>query len=208
MFKRIVNKIVAIIEGFYCHYTIPSSDAVYITFDDGPEPEITEFILDLLNQYGAKATFFCVGNNIQKNYHLYERIKSSGHSIGSHTMSHLRGVETPNSIYIKEIKDFTKQYKSRLFRPPYGQLSLAQLIYLIVGRYKVILWSLDTQDWVHDFTIINNVRETIQKLKAGDIILLHFSKQHAEKTIRILPILMDEISEKKLVCKAIDSKLL
>ena len=103
------------------------ANTIYLTFDDGPHEEITPWILSLLDKYQVKATFFCVGQNIEKNFDLFHEIKSKGHRLGNHTFEHLRGRNTANKAYLDSIEKTEKHTQSNLFRPPYGSIKKAQL---------------------------------------------------------------------------------
>lgn len=177
----------------YSRFTIRSiiSDKVFLSFDDGPEEGITEYVLDLLNRFHAKATFFCVGNNIEKHPHLYKRIIRSGHSVGNHTMSHLNGKKTPFFTYVNEIWRFRKQYHTKLLRPPYGSLSFSQLIFLKLLKYKIILWDVDSTDWYDLNANIFNVEDVIRQIHPGCIVLFHFRQKHESRTRIILPLILE-----------------
>ena len=117
-----------------------SEPTVFITFDDGPNPEITSFVLDLLKEYQWKATFFCVGQNIIKYPELFQRIVAEGHVIGNHTMKHLNSVKTANELYLASFREFEHMHPTKLFRPPYGRIkpSIAKEI----GKtHRIIMWS-------------------------------------------------------------------
>ena len=109
-------------------WDIPNGEnKIFLTFDDGPIPEITEWVLDILLQYKVKATFFCIGDNVIKHPVTYQRIIKEGHAVGNHTQNHLKGWKTANEIYIKNIEECAGHVTSKLFRPPYGRIKKTQL---------------------------------------------------------------------------------
>lgn len=167
---------------------------IYLTFDDGPEPDITEFILKILEQYNAKATFFCVGNNIQKNPLLYQRIWENGHQLGNHTMSHLNGKETNSWIYIKNVSRFSELYGTHLFRPPWGALDIVECFILSL-KYRIVLWDVDSTDWMTERGEQYELEELVEKTKNGSIVLFHFSQEHQNRTKLILPAYMEVMSK-------------
>lgn len=196
--SKIKNKILSCLLKIICVYRIKESKSVYLTFDDGPEPGITEFVLDNLKNYHIKATFFCLGDNIERNRDLFDQIVREGHSIGSHTISHLKGDEVSIKAYCNEVKSFIEKYHYKLFRPPHGVLTLIQLIKVsfLVGKSHIIMWTVDSTDWYHkpasDFDLIS----ITNRIKPGSIILLHCCKKHEERTRIILPLLLEDLSNK------------
>lgn len=175
---------------------LPSEDKiVYLTFDDGPEPGITEFILDELKKYNALATFFCTGSNFAEYQSLSDRILKDGHSIGNHSFSHINGLTTSTGIYVEDVKKSGELIGSKLFRPPWGTMSLSQ--YLILRKlYDIILWSASSHDTNSDTNWERHADSLTQKLRGGDIVLFHFCKKHAHNTQQILPMLLQRLSER------------
>jgi peptidoglycan-N-acetylglucosamine deacetylase len=179
------------IKGFT--WTIPNSDNdIYLTFDDGPIPDITPWVLDVLKAKNIKATFFCVGENVEANPAIYKRILDEGHSVGNHTYNHVSGWKTENTLYKDNIEKAAKCIESSLFRPPYGELSPNQYM-MIKDQYRVIMWDVLSKDYdgtVDEETCLNNV---IDHVKSGSIIVMHDSlkaecnlKGTLEKMIEIL----------------------
>jgi peptidoglycan/xylan/chitin deacetylase (PgdA/CDA1 family) len=192
--NRIKSKINRILISRYCYTRIPTNqNVVFLTFDDGPEPEITEYILNLLEQYNAKGTFFCCGSNAEKYPQLMEQIKNGGHSIGSHTYSHLKGSETKCIPYVKEVKLFLSKYDTNLHRPPYGSLTSTQILKL-KGYCKLILWDVDSTDWLGEHVKDFDIKAVVNSITKGSIILFHFSKEHQYRTKHILPLVLSELS--------------
>src|SRR5215467_3496738 len=125
-----------------CIWEMPTDEKnIYLSFDDGPHPVATPFILDELKKYNAKGTFFCIGKNVTEHHDLYRRVLAEGHRVGNHTHRHLNGWKTEDSVYIKDIEQAGKYIDSNLFRPPYGRISRFQIVNLktLLG-YKVIMW--------------------------------------------------------------------
>lgn len=205
MIRRITAKFTEILKRKWCVNSFSDSNGVFLTFDDGPDPNITEFVLDTLASYKAKATFFCVGDSIEANKSLYDRIIREGHSVGSHTMSHLRGSTASNVDYIEEVDLFNERFGTTLFRPPFGQLSLIQLLMLRKKGFKIILWSCDTKDWETGVYQEKEVSAVLSSISPGDIVLMHFSKKHESRTMYILPMILEEVYKKGLICKQIPS---
>ena len=155
---------------------------VYLTFDDGPIPEVTPFVLDLLEEYGIKATFFCVGENVRKYPEVFEQIKEAGHSVGNHTFNHLKGFKCTTVDYAKNVIKADKYIKSPLFRPPHGQIRFFQLLRLM-RKYKIVMWDVITRDYESQLSgesVLNIVKEYTRN---GSIIVFHDSLK-AEKNMK------------------------
>lgn len=161
-----------------------ATNTVYLTFDDGPHPEITPWLLALLNKHHAKATFFCLGKNAEKYPALLQQILNEGHSIGNHSHMHLNGWKTKNEDYRNDINMANQTLKSNLFRPPYGRIKPSQVSQLSAS-YKVINWSLMPGDFDESITSSQCFRN-LQKAQSGDIIVLHEndkSRKHLEYSL-------------------------
>ncbi|MGE5424410.1 MAG: polysaccharide deacetylase family protein, partial [Syntrophothermus sp.] len=117
----------------------PGNNKVYLTFDDGPVPEVTPQVLNILAQHQAKATFFCVGDNVRKHRSLFEEVVAAGHSVGNHTFHHLNGWKTPPALYAEDVNRCRDYFQTNLFRPPYGRYTPSQY-FLLRKEYKIILW--------------------------------------------------------------------
>jgi peptidoglycan/xylan/chitin deacetylase (PgdA/CDA1 family) len=181
-------------------------NAVYLTFDDGPDPIVTPWILDLLKERNIQATFFCVGANAEKHPELVERILSEGHSIGNHSMRHEKGVKTANNSYFESVREAQGYISSSLFRPPYGRLKISQT-WKLKKDYQIIMWSWLSYDFDHTVPIETILSSAKSNVKSGDILVLHDNPKCADRVKILLPQLLDMISEKKLVFKVIDGKL-
>lgn len=171
-----------------------SEPVVFITFDDGPNPEITPFVLDLLKTYNWKATFFCVGENIRKQPELFQRVLSEGHAAGNHTMKHLNSIKTENQAYLDSFREFEQLYPGTLFRPPYGRIkpSIAKEI----GKtHQIIMWSWLSYDY--DLSVSNErILSEAQRIKPGDILVLHDNAKIADRQRALLPQLFELLREK------------
>ncbi|MDR0687031.1 MAG: polysaccharide deacetylase family protein [Dysgonamonadaceae bacterium] len=164
----------------------PDEKAVYLTFDDGPVPEVTPWVLDLLDLYGIKATFFCVGDNVCKYPEIYETIKERGHGVGNHTFHHLQGLKVRKETYLKDVELAAQIIDSSLFRPPHGHIRLTQF-YALRNKYKIILWDVVTRDYSRIKTA-GDVLENVKKhTRNGSIILFHDSIKSGERMKQSLP---------------------
>lgn len=161
--------------------------AVFLTFDDGPEPAITEFVLDELKKHDFKATFFCRGDNAEIYPGLIQTIISEGHSIGNHTYSHLNSFETKTNDYQANVEQADAILHTPLFRPPKGSITLSAFCRLH-GKYKIYYWSLMSGDSMMErFDKTKCFEQLINHTKSGDIILFHFCHRHENETRQILP---------------------
>ena len=145
---------------------------IYLTFDDGPIPELTEWVLDLLKEYQIKATFFCVGDNIVKHPLLFERIKEEGHQVGNHTLNHIKGWEVKNAVYLENVEKCQKLTQTNLFRPPYGRIKKSQYK-LLVKNYKVVFWDVLSYDYDRLTSSKKCLDNSIKYTRNGSIIVFH-----------------------------------
>ena len=148
-----------------------SKNQVFLTFDDGPNPEITPWVLDYLKEKNILATFFCVGTNILKYPELFERIKLEGHSVGNHTMNHEKATKVSFQAYKKSIAETEKLVQNKLFRPPYGRINAWQS-YTLSKRYQLIMWSWLSYDFDKSVEVSTILQKAEQQIKAGDIPVL------------------------------------
>lgn len=167
---------------------------IYLTFDDGPIPEATPWVLDKLNEYNAKATFFCVGENARKNPVILERLIAEKHTVGNHTMNHLNGWKVNTNDYVSNIADCSKYVSSDLFRPPYGKIRLSQ-IRLVKKKYKIIMWNVLSKDY--DITLNGKQCFDIvkKKSKAGSIVVFHDSIKAKSRLVEALPATLEYFSK-------------
>lgn len=177
---------------------------IYLTFDDGPIRGLSEWVLDELKKYRAKATFFCVGANILKNQPVFEKIKHEGHGVANHTMLHTKGFKATVGDYVKEVEECKKLVRNNLFRPPYGQLKPAQYRALIERGYKIILWDVISYDFeaISEKKCADNV---LNNAKNGSIVLFHDNVK-AEKNLKhALPLFLEHFSSRGYRFEAIDA---
>lgn len=185
-------------------------NTVFLTFDDGPIPSVTPWVLSELKKHNAKATFFCVGENIAKNKSLFESIISEGHAIGNHTYNHLNGWETGTTEYMNNVQktqqllnDIAPLQKDTLFRPPFGKMTSVQSRKLQNLGYKVIMWDVLSQDFdpkISNETCLQNV---IKNTLPGSIIVFHDSLKSEKKLRYVLPKVLEFITSKGWKCDEI-----
>ncbi|MUU79268.1 polysaccharide deacetylase family protein [Winogradskyella endarachnes] len=186
---------------------------IFLTFDDGPTPEITNWVLNTLKQYNAKATFFCIGNNIEKHPEIFNNIITDGHSIGNHTYNHLKGWKHKNKAYLKDIiktktlidaltKD-KQQHGLHIFRPPYGKLKPKQSKLTQALGYKIIMWDVLSFDWDSSVTEELCLENVISSTKEGSIIVFHDSIKASRNLKYTLPKVLEYYTEKGFCFKNI-----
>ncbi len=156
--------------------------SLYLSFDDGPVEGVTEWVLDVLKEHNIKATFFCVGENIEKNPAIFARIITEGHAVGNHTHNHIKGLKFGVTEYMANVEKCEPLTKSMLFRPPYGQLRLSQYKALLNGGYKIVMWDVISYDYetIRPEKCFKNVKNNV---KNGSIVVFHDSFK-AEKNIK------------------------
>ena len=168
-------------------WRIPMTEkAVYLTFDDGPIPEVTPWVLDVLDHYGIKATFFCVGDNVRKHPATFQQVVERGHSVGNHTMHHLQGAFTTTKQYVADINEADSYIHSALFRPPHGLIRWKQAA-AIKGNMRIIMYDLVTRDYSQKLTreeVLNNVKRYTRN---GSIIVFHDSLKSQQRLRWALP---------------------
>lgn len=174
---------------------------VYLTFDDGPHPEVTPKVLNLLEQHEAKATFFCLGTNVQAYPHLFRRITESGHAVGNHTWSHRSGWSTPRRVYVDEVQKTSALVPGRLFRPPYGRIGLGQY-YALHKSYCVVMWDVLSNDWKADRTPERIASDVLKAVRPGSVIVFHDSAKAAPRMLPALEIVLQELNVQGLKCVA------
>jgi peptidoglycan-N-acetylglucosamine deacetylase len=175
---------------------------LYLTFDDGPIPEVTPWVLDTLRQYEARATFFCVGDNIRKYPALYERIRTEGHAIGNHTFNHLDGWKTELPVYLDNVQRCADVADTALFRPPYGRLTRAQRLSL-QKHYRVVMWDVLSGDFDAKIEPERCSQNVILRAKPGSVVVFHDSIK-AERNVRgALPAVLAYFKERGFVFEGI-----
>ena len=167
----------------------------FLTFDDGPTPEVTPQILDILAEYNAKATFFCLGKNVEKYSAIFESIKNDGHAAGNHSFDHKNGWKTQNKTYFDNIEKAGVLIKTNLFRPPYGKILPSQIKF-IKSRYRIVMWDVLSGDFDPGIAKEKCVENVVKNVKPGSIIVFHDSIKAMEKVLYTLPVILKELSEK------------
>ncbi len=185
-------------------FRIPDKDKkiVYLTFDDGPIPEATPLVLDILKEYKAKATFFCVGDNVQKHPDVFQRIISEGHSFGNHTFNHIDGWRSSVKEYTDNVNKCAGVVKSNLFRPPYGRIMLKQFRRL-KKEYKMIFWDVLSMDYDKELSAENCFDLVKRYTRPGSIIVFHDSIKAKDKIPHLLPKSLEFLASEGYELKAI-----
>lgn len=187
------------------------SKTLYLTFDDGPVGGPTDFVLEALRKYKAKATFFCIGNNIQKHPAVFKKIWKDGHIIGNHTFNHISGWQTGAKDYWNNIRQCEQEIKShtleggngiKFFRPPYGRITRSQ-IHMISDHYKIIMWDVLAVDFSKSLSPESCLKNTISAARPGSIVIFHDSFKAERNLTFALPRFIEHFSEKGFVFKVI-----
>src|SRR5665647_552754 len=168
----------------------PSSKVIYLTFDDGPVPEVTPLVLDILEEQDLKATFFCVGENVNKYPETYSDVILRGHKTGNHTFNHLKGFSVSSDEYVKNVRKAAESIDSKLFRPPYGRITLKQKK-ILQPDYEIIMWDLITHDYNRKLSpgeILKNVKRYSRN---GSIVVFHDSIKAQQNMLTVLPLAIE-----------------
>lgn len=199
-------------------WEIPSTEKkIYLTFDDGPTPEITDWTLNTLKKFNAKATFFCIGNNINNHPKIFQNILNDGHTIGNHTQNHMKGWKSKTKDYLKNIEACEFVFKTQiphtegnqstktvnLFRPPYGQITPKQGKKLLALDYKIIMWDILSFDWDNNVSEAACLENVISKSKNGSIIVFHDSVKASKNMKYALPKVLEYFSNQNYTFSAI-----
>ena len=212
---------------FFSNYTWcfdSNKKEIYLTFDDGPTPEVTEFVLNELQKYNAKATFFCIGKNIEKYPSIFKRIINEKHSVGNHTQNHFNGWKYSTEDYLenvlecenvianemKQLQNYkeitlskTLRNNKKLYRPPYGKIKSNQAKALIKNDYKIIMWNVLSGDFDTSINKEKCLQNVIRNTKNGSIVVFHDSIKASKKLYYTLPKILKEFSKKGYLFKAI-----
>lgn len=169
---------------------------IYLTFDDGPHPVHTPFVLDLLKEYNATATFFCIGNNVRLYPDLYDRIISEGHGIGNHTYTHLNGNKESSEKYVNDVLEAAKYIDSNLFRPPYGRIKSfqAKVLSQLIKPFKIIMWTVLSGDFDEGISKKRCLENVLFHTTAGSVVVFHDSDKAAEKMRYALPVVIKTLT--------------
>lgn len=182
-------------------WNIPNnSKTVYLSFDDGPTPEITEWVLGVLEQHNIKATFFCIGNNIEKYPDIFRKVVEAGHSIGNHTFNHFNGWSTDNTTYFKNIEGCEKVMggtnTAKLFRPPYGKIKRSQKKEVLKMGYRIVMWDVLSADFDQSISPEKCLQNVIKNTAEGSVIIFHDSIKAGENMRYALPKAIEYLKEK------------
>lgn len=177
-------------------WRIPNDEnAVFLTFDDGPTPEVTDFVLEELKKYNAKATFFLIGEKAALHKSYISKILEAGHSVGNHTYNHLSAWSTPNEHFIENIKKTDAVFSSTLFRFPYGKIKMRGLS-KILDKKRIIGWDILAYDWDAEIDVEKTIETIVKETRSGSILVFHDSLK-AEKNLRkMLPEILKKLQEK------------
>jgi peptidoglycan/xylan/chitin deacetylase (PgdA/CDA1 family) len=174
-----------------------TSHRLYLTFDDGPIPIVTPFVLNILKQYNAKATFFCIGDNVRKHPEIFEQVKNDGHAIGNHTYNHLKGWKTDDKTYLDNFLQADELLNTSLFRPPYGRIKRSQVKLLKQAKpdLKIIMWNVLSGDFDINLPREKCLQNVMRNTDDGDIVLFHDSLKAKERMEYVLPRAMEQWSK-------------
>ncbi len=196
-------------------WDIPSTNkTIYLTFDDGPTPEITNWTLEVLKEYNAKATFFCIGRNVKNHPGIFQNILNDGHAVGNHTNNHVKGWRTSTKNYLSNIDDAQKIIDSEiknhqskivnLFRPPYGQIRPKQGKALLQLNYNIVMWNVLSFDWDHTISNETCLENVIDNTSDGSIVVFHDSIKASNNMKYTLPKTLEHFSKKGYSFKSIE----
>ena len=191
-----------------------TGEAVYLTFDDGPIPEVTPKVLEILNHYGVKATFFMVGENVDKHPEVFEQVVKAGHSVGNHTYNHMKGWSRSHSEYLANITKCQETIEGHmpngyptqalnLFRPPYGKAWLWQRRALVKQGYRLIYWDILTRDYDRHVSPERMLTQIKQEVRPGSIINFHDSLKSNERMLAVLPQAIEFLQSKGYEIKSL-----
>ena len=198
-----------LVKKLYSQYvwSLPAaSNEVYLTFDDGPHPQITPWVLQQLSAYSAKASFFCIGKNVLLYPDVYQQIIAEGHAVGNHTYNHLNGWKVPHEAYMQNIQEAAHYIQSSLFRPPYGRMKLQHLAFLnqaMNANAKVIMWDVLSADFDTTITKEQCAANVLKHTRAGSIIVFHDSEKAFPNLEYALPVVLQALAEKGMEFKAL-----
>lgn len=183
LIKKVINKFLILSE---ISLIKTKEKKVYLTFDDGPEPGITEFVLNELEKYSMKATFFCKGSNAEKYPKLMRMILCNEHHVANHTYSHIKAYDISSEEYVKDVEKADEVLHTHIFRPPNGCLRFKAWLKLR-KKYKIVYWTIGSGDWLKDNFNKEESMNVLKKTKSGDILLFHFSNDLQMGTRELLP---------------------
>jgi len=180
---------------------------LFLTFDDGPDPEVTPQVLDILNTFNAKACFFCVGKNVKDYPELFNRIVAEGHSLGNHTFEHEKGWDTDLNEYLRSVLKCNELVQSKLFRPPYGRISRAQATAL-KPKYHLIMWDVLSGDFDTLLQPENCADNVVKHAKPGSIVVFHDSLKCKENVLNALPVVLETFAKQNYTFPALTAEII
>ena len=170
-----------------------TSKEIYLTFDDGPHPNITPKILNILAQYDAKACFFCVGENVQRYPETFQSVLDAGHQVGNHTFNHIQGWKVPDDVYLENIEKCNNLVHSRFFRPPHGKIKPSQ-VRRLKENYNIVMWTVITHDYDSSYDSDICLKKAIRKTRPGDVVVFHDSAKAEKNVLDVLPKFLEHFS--------------
>lgn len=186
------------------HFTGKDNE-LFLTFDDGPTPEITPWVLAALKEFNARATFFCIGKNVKKHSDLYNQILNEGHSVGNHSYSHIKGWRSSNQKYVESVQKAAQVIDSNLFRPPFGKIR-PQQIGQLKQDFKIIMWDVFSRDYDSKLDKEKCLKNVLDFSESGSIIVFHDTLK-AERNLKyVLPKVLKHFSEQGFVFNPIEFK--
>lgn len=168
---------------------------IYLTFDDGPHPQITPWVLETLHRFHAYATFFCVGQNVERYPDTYQLILNEGHQTGNHTQHHLKGWNCSTSDYLADVHQCAQVIKSNLFRPPYGRITPSQIKKLL-PNYRIVMWEILTRDYEQNLNTGVALHALLNKIQPGSIVVFHDSEKAEHNLRALLPAVLEHFTAK------------
>lgn len=185
------------------HWHFREPGTIFLTFDDGPTPEVTEWVLDTLDRYDAKATFFCLGKNVDLHPEIFRKIKARGHAVGNHSYSHIKGWGTPTERYVEDVDLANGLIRTNLYRPPYGRITRSQ-IRRLAERYRIVMWDILSRDYSRTVSPEACVRNVAKHLHEGSVVVFHDSVKASENLYYALPRVLEAIRRAGLRCRSIE----
>ena len=190
-------------------WRLQSSDSIYLTFDDGPIPDVTPWVLDQLKAYSASATFFCIGANIDRHPDIFRRLIDEGHTIGNHTQDHLNGLKCANPEYLQNVSDCAQRIdkysplSTKLFRPPYGRIRSSQARSLRDAGYQLVMWDVLTGDFDTERSGSDCLADSVKNLRPGSIVVMHDSLKAESRLKVVLPGILEHCHQMGWKCQAL-----
>lgn len=177
---------------------------MYLTFDDGPTPEVTDVVLDQLAKYQAPAAFFCLGRQVEKHPELFKRIKAEGHLTGNHSYSHIDGWKCTADAYLNNVQQCEAVFTSNYFRPPYGRIH-PMAVKTLASKFSIVMWDVLPRDYEQDLPVDDMLAIVQTEVKPGSIIVMHDSAKAGKAVMALLPRVLDYLSYENYTFARLDS---